>query len=183
MISIGIQTRELQYLPLDDMFEWLSFNNFREIEMIVNPNRHEWGDLKYFQDSVLEHIHNLLEYAQIDTSRSALRYSANMLEPCYVEDRYDYMRGVIDLAAKLGIQYVTGNLGSVPGADWNTNLVALEDHFLPILDYAKKRNIVIAIENCPHNQTNIAYSPKNWREILIETEDYDNFGIEFDPML
>jgi sugar phosphate isomerase/epimerase len=163
------------------MFYWLDQHDIRAIEIVMEPGRKMWGDLTYYEGTNSDYMNELIASTQIDRSRSAFRYSANMLEPCFVEERYDYMIGVINLAAELGFHYVTGNLGSVPGADWETNLLAIEQHFLPILDYAKTKEITIAVENCPHEGTNLATNPKNWREILKTTEDYSNFGIEFDP--
>ena len=141
-IQIGTQTREFQHLSIDKVFEWLGESNLRVIEISVSSYEKHWGNVLFLQDNIKK-VTNLFDDYQIDKSNSALRYSANMLDPCFMDERCDILMEVIELASNLGLNYVSCNVGSIPGANYMSNLVSFERNFIPIINiFWIKRNLI-----------------------------------------
>lgn len=121
---------------------------------------------------------------------SALAYYPNPLDE-NLEKRQeviDHLYTLIDAAKLLGVNLVTTFLGRMPSKSVSENLKEVAKVWPPILQYAEKQGIKIAIENCPMLFTedewpggqNLMTSPSNWRKVF-EILDSDNFGINYDP--
>lgn len=120
----------------------------------------------------------------------AFLYCKNMLHPTKGKYYTEELLKRIDLAHRLNIDKViafTGfdltpdaaekNFGGHrPVAEQVTKVV---EAYHPIVDYAEKRGIRIAFENCPM-MGNIAYSPFIYDQIF-EKLDSKNVGFAFDP--
>ena len=121
---------------------------------------------------------------------SSLGYYPNTLDPD-LEKRQTYIQHIyalIDASALLGVNMVSTFLGRIPDKTVEDNLEEVKKVWPPVLEYAKKKGVRIAIENCPMLFTkdewpggqNLMTSPANWRKIF-EILPYDNFGINYDP--
>lgn len=121
---------------------------------------------------------------------SSLAYYPNTLEPdlkkreAYIAHLYK----LIDASAMLGVYMVTTFIGRVPDKTVAENLEIVKQVWPPIIAYAEKKGVKIAIENCPMLFTqdewpggqNIMTSPANWRKVF-EILDSPNFGLNYDP--
>lgn len=95
---------------------------------------------------------------------------------------------VIDASAKLGVNMVTTFIGRDQFRTADENLELFKKVWPPIIDYAEKNNVKIAIENCPMlfgsdqwpGGQNLFTSPKIWRK-MFEIIPNRNFGINMDP--
>lgn len=121
---------------------------------------------------------------------SALGYYPNTLDPDLGKRRayIDHLYALIDASVMLGVNMVTTFLGRISDKNTDENLKEVKEVWAPILDYAKKKNVRIGIENCPMLFTkdewpggqNLMTSPSIWRKVF-EILPYDNFGINYDP--
>lgn len=123
-----------------------------------------------------------------DIEISALGYYPNPLDPDrkQADEVSEYLLRVIDLASELGVGVVATFAGRDPHLSVEANLPLYKERFSPIAEYAERKNIKIAFENCPmmnrftmHGE-NIAFSPEIWRA-LFELVPSDNIGLELDP--
>lgn len=121
---------------------------------------------------------------------SSLGYYPNTLDPDPEKRKayIDHLYRLIDASAMLGVNMVTTFLGRIPTKGVEENLEEVRKVWPPILEYAKKKGVRVAIENCPMLFTkdewpggqNLMTSPSNWRKVF-EILPYDNFGINYDP--
>ena len=100
----------------------------------------------------------------------------------------DHLMKVIDASAMLGIGLVTTFIGRDQTKTVEENLKLVKKVWTPIIRYAEKKNVRIAIENCPMlfgpdqwpGGQNLMTSPQNWRAVF-KILDSPNLGINFDP--
>jgi sugar phosphate isomerase/epimerase len=123
-----------------------------------------------------------------DIQISTLGYYPNYLTPNEVEagEAKRYFLKVLELAKRMEVPTVSTFIGRDPAKSVEDNLPAFQEVFSRFVDEAAKRNVNIAIENCPmmnyrdFKSENIAYSPEIWRK-LFSIIPARNFGIELDP--
>ncbi|MFN7828542.1 MAG: sugar phosphate isomerase/epimerase family protein [Acidobacteriota bacterium] len=135
--------------------------------------------------------------ASLDAHRigiSEVGFFDNLLhdDPALRKKKHDYMKMTMDTAVLLGVDAVCGFVGRNQKTNMDQNLLDFEEHFVPLLRYAKERNLVFRIEQCPmpgwvpgdnwHN--NIAYTPGTWIALHRICEKHgvgDQFRIHYDP--
>lgn len=135
--------------------------------------------------------------ASLDAHRigiSEVGFFDNLLhdDPVLRQKKHDYMKMTMDTAVLLGVDAVCGFVGRNQKTNMDQNLLDFEEHFVPLLKYAKERNLVFRIEQCPmpgwvpgdnwHN--NIAYTPGTWIALHRICEKHgvgDQFRIHYDP--
>jgi sugar phosphate isomerase/epimerase len=135
--------------------------------------------------------------AALDAHRigiSEVGFFDNLLhdDPVLRQKKHDYMKMTMDTAVLLGVDAVCGFVGRNQKTNMDQNLLDFEEHFVPLLKYAKERNLVFRIEQCPmpgwvpgdnwHN--NIAYTPGTWIALHRICEKHgvgDQFRIHYDP--
>ncbi len=135
--------------------------------------------------------------ASLDTHRigiSEVGFFDNLLhdDAALRKKKHDYMKMTMDTAVLLGVDAVCGFVGRNQKTNMDQNLLDFEEHFVPLLKYAKERNLVFRIEQCPmpgwvpgdnwHN--NIAYTPGTWIALHRICEKHgvgDQFRIHYDP--
>ena len=123
-----------------------------------------------------------------DIEISALGYYPNYLSPDRkaAEEARRYFIKVLDLAKRMGVSTVATFAGRDPDKTVEDNLPEFREVCTRFCDEAAKRNVRIAIENCPmmdHRTLkgeNIAYSPEIWKA-MFEAVPADNLGLELDP--
>ena len=135
--------------------------------------------------------------ASLDAHRigiSEVGFFDNLLhdDPVLREKKHSYMKKTMDTAVLLGVDAVCGFVGRNQKTNMDQNLLDFEEHFVPLLKYAKERALVFRIEQCPmpgwvpgdnwHN--NIAYTPGTWIALHRICEKHgvgDQFRIHYDP--
>lgn len=121
---------------------------------------------------------------------SALAYYPNPLDE-NLEKRQrviDHIYSVIDVAKLMEINLVTTFIGRMPTKTISENLKEVEKVWKPILAYAEKQKVKIAIENCPMLFTedewpggqNLMTTPALFRKIF-DLLDSDYLGLNYDP--
>jgi sugar phosphate isomerase/epimerase len=121
---------------------------------------------------------------------SSLGYYPNPLDPD-IEKRNIYVNHIeklIDASSALDINMVTTFIGRDSSKTVEENLAMLPEVWKPILNYAEKKNVKIAIENCPMLFTldewpggkNLMTSPAIWEKVF-DILDSENLGLNFDP--
>ncbi len=103
---------------------------------------------------------------------SDLGYFDNMLhsDRAVRDKKHEFMRRVMDAAVLLGVDAVCGFVGRNQALSMDENLVDFADSFVPLLEYARERQLTYRVEQCPmpgwttgdHWHNNIAYAPGTW---------------------
>lgn len=128
------------------------------------------------------------DLASKDIEISALGYYPNYLDRDEAEAKHaqGYFVKVLDLAKKMGIGVVATFAGRNQSKSVEDNIPLFKEVFSRFCDEAEKRNIKIAIENCPMMEvkpmegTNIAFSPEVW-DAMFEAVPSRALGLEIDP--
>jgi sugar phosphate isomerase/epimerase len=127
-----------------------------------------------------------------DIEVSALGFYPNFLDPGHERfgvtgaEARRYFLKVLDLAVKMNVGVVSTHAGRVPEKSVADNIPIFAEVFTEFCEEAEKRNLRIAIENCPmmdqvHMQgVNIAFSPEAW-DAMFEAVPSKALGIELDP--
>ena len=121
---------------------------------------------------------------------SSLAYYPNTMDQD-IEKRNTYinhLHSLIDASAKLGVNMITTFIGRDPKKNVSENLELVKEIWPPILEHAKEKGVLVAIENCPMLFTedewpggqNLMTTPAIWRKVF-DILDYDNLGINCDP--
>lgn len=132
-----------------------------------------------------------LEYAdKKKVAISALAYYPNPLSPKEQERKKaaDHIKTLILAASKTGIGQVNTFIGRNRYLDIEENLRLVKETWSPIIELAEKKQVRIAIENCPMyfskdewpGGNNLASSPVLWRE-LFHILDSRYLGLNYDP--
>jgi len=121
---------------------------------------------------------------------SSLGYYPNPLHPD-IEHRelvIAHLKKVIEAAELLEVQVVGTFIGKDKNKTVPQNLVEYANIWPPIVKFAKKHDVKIAIENCPMifsydewpGGNNLASTPTIWRKMWEIIPD-ENFGLNLDP--
>ena len=137
-------------------------------------------------DREIENVLKNLEKYNIEAS--SLGFYPNYLDPdpAKSEEVIRYFMKVIELAQKMNVKTVSTFAGRNPKLSVEKNIPLFKEVFSRFVEEAEKRNVRIAIENCPmvdhiHSEgLNIAYSPEIWG-VLFDTVSSDYLGLEVDP--
>jgi len=128
--------------------------------------------------------------AEKKVALSALAYYPNPLDEDLEKRQLviDHIYSVIDAAKLMEINLVTTFIGRMPSKTISENLTEVEKVWKPILAYAEKQKVKIAIENCPMLFTedewpggqNLMTTPALFRKIF-DFLDSEYLGLNFDP--
>lgn len=121
---------------------------------------------------------------------SALAYYPNPLDEDLEKRKQviDHLYTVIDAAKLMKINLVTTFIGRMPSRTISENLKEVEKVWKPIVAYAEKQKVKIAIENCPMLFTedewpggqNLMTTPTLFRKVFAIL-DSEYIGLNFDP--
>lgn len=121
---------------------------------------------------------------------SSLAFYPNIMDANLEKRQYniDHLYKVIEASHKLSINMVTTFIGRDSNQCVEENLKLVAQIWPPILDFAKKLGVKIAIENCPMlfdntqwpGGQNLMTTPVIWKKVF-EILPYDNLGINYDP--
>jgi sugar phosphate isomerase/epimerase len=196
MIKLGFVSAILGDLSFDEVVDFASGSGFACVEMMSWPSgkadRKYAGvthvDVSALDDSQLQSIRKKL--TEKNVSISGLGYYPNPLHPDKSKSEYyiEHIKRVIDAAVKLELEVINTFIGADPWKHDDDNFKTFLEVWPPIIKYAEKRDIRIAIENCPMFFTrdewpagnNLAHSPAMWRR-MFEAIPSHHFGLNFDP--
>lgn len=119
---------------------------------------------------------------------SAIGHYPNNLDPDPSKRAHNAveMRKVVDLCRAMDVDVLCTFAGRVPDKSIEDNIPEFKEVFSPLVEYAEKRGVRIAIENCsmmhtfPFRGTNFAYSPEAW-SLMFEAVPSPSLGLEIDP--
>ena len=196
-MKLGLLTAAFPGMPLEEIAEWASANNFRTLEIACWPvgkaARRYAGvttiNVDDFTKEKSEEIRKLLKSKKLDIS--ALAYYPNPLHPDSEHRNVviNHLKKVIDASSLLMDDPIVGTfIGKDKTKTVEENIEKFSIIWPDIVKYAKNRGVKIAIENCPMifssdewpGGLNLANSPANLRK-LFEIIPDDCFGLNFDP--
>lgn len=157
---------------------------FRSMELSAWPDSSLNADR--MTDQRISEVKRDLEEHDIEIS--ALGYYPNFLDPdrAKAEEARRYFIKVLDLAERMDVGVVCTFAGRDPDKSIKDNIPLFENVFSHFCDEAERRNVRIAIENCPMMDRfrlrgeNIAISPEVWDE-MFRVVPSRALGIELDP--
>jgi len=196
-LKIGFMSACLPELSFEELVRWASENGFDVLEVACwphgPPDRRYAGvnhlDVSDMSDKKARFISKLLEDSGLGLS--SLGYYPNFLTPEENSRRYyiDHLKRVIAAASRLGVGVVGTFIGRDMHRSVEDNLKLYAEVLPPLVEYAEKHDVKLAIENCPmqfpeHSSwpggTNVAFSPPIWRK-MFETVPSRNLGLNYDP--
>lgn len=195
-MKLGFITAICDGMTFEEVVDFASENGFECLEVACWPQggaQRRYAGVSHIDVANLdvEKAVYIKDYcAKKNVEISSLAYYPNVMEPD-VEKRTGYIEHLyklIDASAMLGVNMITTFVGRDSKKTVEENLELVKEIWLPIVKYAEKNGVKIAIENCPMLFTkdewpggqNIMTSPANWRKVF-EILDSPNFGINYDP--
>jgi len=195
-MKLGIVSAIFDQSDFKEMIDIAAANGLECVEVACWPK--EKASRRYAGVAHLD-IENLTEelaaealaYAASKTiTISTLAYYPNPLD----EDRQkrkaviEHLYRLIDAAALMKINLVTTFIGRMQTKSVAENLEEMVLVWRPLLDYAEKKGVKIAIENCPMlfsedewpGGQNLMTTPKIWREVFKRL-DSPMLGLNYDP--
>jgi sugar phosphate isomerase/epimerase len=190
-MEIGFLTACLPQLSLEEIVPWAAEQGFQALEISAWPpdNTRDYSgvhlDVENLSSAKADEIGQLFD--DHGMSISCLTYCENHLDPKKGPEYSEHLRKVINAADLLGVATVSNFVGRNPDFPLEENLNLVEQVFAPLLDHAGKKDVRLAIENCPMPGWqfeglvgNIAFSPE-WWDALFDRLPQDNFGLNLDP--
>jgi len=144
---------------------------FDGIEMFANEEILEPDGAKIFKEMLDENgvaLISLFHYAN---------YAAP--DPADAEKAINDMHRAMDACKIMGTDIVTCNAWAA-GEKREEQIQHYKKTFGEFAKAAEDKGVKIAIENCPHGNWNIAYSPEMWEKMFNEVPSLA-IGLEFDP--
>ncbi len=134
---------------------------------------------------------DILKYSrEKNVTISSLAFYPNTMDPDLVKRKanIEHLKNVIAASEKLNVGMITTFIGRDQNKSVEENLNLVKEIWPPILEFAAKKNVKVAIENCPMlfgkdqwpGGQNLMSSPDLWRKIF-EILPYENFGLNYDP--
>ena len=196
-MKLGFVSSILDGWSFEEMIDTAAAQGFECVEVACWPNagkteRRYAGvchiDTENLDTKKAEYILNYCKERNIEIA--SLAFYPNTMDPDKQkrEDNILHLKSVIDAGAKLKVNMVTTFIGRDQTKSVEENLKLVEKIWPPILEYAKERNVKIAIENCPMlfgedqwpGGQNLMTSPENWDKVF-GILDSEYLGINFDP--
>ncbi|MDQ0360741.1 sugar phosphate isomerase/epimerase family protein [Breznakia pachnodae] len=195
-MKLGINSAILEHYDFEEMIKFASLQGFECVEVACWPvgkaERRYAGvshiDVSNLDDRKVNEIHDICKKYNIEIS--ALAFYPNTLDSDLEarENNISHLKKVIDAAALLDVNLVTTFIGRMQEKTIEENIIEFSNVWPSIIQYAKQRDVRIAIENCPMlfsqdewpGGKNIFTSPAIWRELFKIIPD-ENFGINYDP--
>lgn len=188
ILKIGFLTSCLD-MKLEQKVIEASNMGFDTLEVICGEPSKSDISINDINKNNFENIYNLFNKNNI--SISSLAFYKNVLTKTGKtkerDNNINQLYKLIDLAATLDTNMVSTFIGKTPLLSLEDNFNIFEKLFKPLVNYAEKKSIKIAIENCsmPSWHSNgfpstISYSPECWDEMFRRIPN-SNFGLNFDP--
>jgi sugar phosphate isomerase/epimerase len=196
LVKLGFVSAILKDFSFRDVMDYAGSHGFECVEAACWPGgkaeRRYAGvthiDVESFGPEKADAVKKLCRETGVGIA--ALAYYPNMLDPDPEKRAYfiEHLKKVIAAAEKLGVRTVTSFIGRVSSLSVEENFPIFERVWKPIIEFAERSGVRIAIENCPMLFTddewpggqNLATSPAVWRR-MFEAIPSKNFGLAFDP--
>ena len=193
-MRLGLLTAAFPRLTLEKTAAWASANGFEMLEVACWPagggERRRYAGVAHIDVERLDpgKVRDVLDRHGLTIS--SLAYYPNNLHPDPGERRAanTHLRKVIDAASALGVPTVGTFVGRDPTKNVPDNLREFRKVWPRLVDYAERRGVNVAIENCPMlfswdewpGGTNLASSPALWDELFTIVPS-ERFGLNLDP--
>ncbi len=193
-MRLGLLTAAFPRLTLEKTAAWASANGFEMLEVACWPagggERRRYAGVAHIDVERLDpgKVRDVLDGHGLTIS--SLAYYPNNLHPDPGERRAanTHLRKVIDAASALGVPTVGTFIGRDPTKNVPDNLREFRKVWPRLVDYAERRGVNVAIENCPMlfswdewpGGTNLASSPALWDELFTIVPS-KRFGLNLDP--
>ncbi len=196
MMKLGLLTAICDGMTFEEVVDFAAENGLECLEVACWPSG--GAERRYAGVSHID-VANLTEAKAAEINAycqskgveiSALAYYPNPLTPN--KEKADaaiaHIYKLMDASKMLGVNMITTFIGRDPAKNVDDNIELVKEVWTPIVRYAEKIGVKIAIENCPMLFTNdewpggqnIMSSPANWRKVFAVL-DSPNLGINLDP--
>lgn len=196
MMKLGLLTAICDGMTFEEVVDFAAENGLECLEVACWPSG--GAERRYAGVSHID-VANLTEAKAAEINAyckskgveiSALAYYPNPLTPN--KEKADaaiaHIYKLMDASKMLGVNMITTFIGRDPAKNVDDNIELVKEVWTPIVRYAEKNGVKIAIENCPMLFTNdewpggqnIMTSPANWRKVFAVL-DSPNLGINLDP--
>lgn len=196
MMKLGLLTAICDGMTFEEVVDFAAENGLECLEVACWPSG--GAERRYAGVSHID-VANLTEAKAAEINSyckskgveiSALAYYPNPLTPN--KEKADaviaHIYKLMDASKMLGVNMITTFIGRDPSKNVDDNIELVKEVWTPIVRYAEKIGVKIAIENCPMLFTNdewpggqnIMTSPANWRKVFAVL-DSPNLGINLDP--
>ena len=195
-MKLGFITAICDGMTFEEVVDFASENGLECLEVACWPQgkaQRRYAGVSHIDVACLdaENASYIREYCgKKNVEISSLAYYPNMLEPDLQKRQgyIDHLYKLIEASALLDVNMITTFIGRDSKKTVSENLKLVKEVWQPILKYAEKMGVKIAIENCPMLFTedewpggqNLMTSPANWRKVF-GILDSPNLGINYDP--
>ncbi len=196
MMKLGVVSAILPDYTFEEVVDYASSVGLECIEMCCWPKgkaARRYAGITHIDLSELndEKIAYYIEYAKSkNITISSLGYYPNPLDPDEEASRIavEHIMNLIEVSSKMGINMVTTFIGKNKSLSVEDNLELYKRIWTPIIALAEKKNVKVAIENCPMYYTkdewpggnNLASTPAIWKK-MFELIDSPCLGLNYDP--
>lgn len=195
-MKLGVVSAIFDQSNFEEMIDIVAANGLECVEVACWPQgkaQRRYAGVSHIDTKQLtdERIREIQHYCQIKgVEISALAYYPNPLDENLNkrQEAIDHLYTLIDASKRMGINLVTTFLGRMPTKNIRENLEEVVNVWQPILAYAEKQKVRIAIENCPMLFTedewpggqNLMTTPTIWRQVF-QLLDSEYLGLNYDP--
>ncbi len=195
-MKLGVVSAIFDQSNFEEMIDIVAANGLECVEVACWPQgkaQRRYAGVSHIDTKQLtdERIREIQHYCQIKgVEISALAYYPNPLDENLNkrQEAIDHLYTLIDASKRMGINLVTTFLGRMPTKNIRENLEEAVNVWQPILAYAEKQKVRIAIENCPMLFTedewpggqNLMTTPTIWRQVF-QLLDSEYLGLNYDP--
>lgn len=195
-MKLGLVSAILPDLSFEEVVDFAAEKGFSCLEMMCWPigkaERRYAGvthiDVSDLTEEKAAYINQYM--TERDVEISALGYYPNPLDPDKEKrDFYgEHIKKMIDAAKTLNVRTVNTFIGKDKSKTIEENFELFREVWPPIIKYAERKGVRVAIENCPMYFTmdewpggvNLASTPAIWRRMFEEIPS-DYFGLNYDP--
>ena len=164
-MKLGILSSIMDGWTYEEMIDDISKIGYESVEVACWPqgkSERRYAGVSHIDTEHLDGVKAkaLLSYAEEKgVELSALAFYPNTLDPNEEKRKanIEHLYSVIDAAASLGVNLVNTFIGRDQSRNVEENLKLVEKIWPPILEYAKKKGVRVAIENCP-----MLFGPDQW---------------------
>lgn len=195
-MKLGVVSAIFDQSNFEEMIDIVAANGLECVEVACWPQgkaQRRYAGVSHIDTKQLtdERIREIQHYCQIKgVEISALAYYPNPLDENLNkrQEAIDHLYTLIDASKRMGINLVTTFLGRMPTKNIRENLEEVVNVWQPILAYAEKQKVRIAIENCPMLFTedewpggqNLMTTPTIWCQVF-QLLDSEYLGLNYDP--
>lgn len=178
-MKIGFVSGSLKDLDLASVVRFAGENGFKALEISARPEVKHLNIAELAEGKVKE-VMDLQE--RYDVRISSLLYGAQHLHPDKKvrDESHEYMKKMVLAAKYLDGPVVSAFVGRDPSVSIEENLKRFKEEWPPLVDFAEKHGVKIAIENCYAGGYNIGAFPQVWEE-MFSIIPSPAWGLNFDP--